>query len=364
MREGFKASPCSPKDKFALWDAGKAVLRGANVFMGRNPEGGPGGFGDGPFSQSDFNDLALAGANYVQISHAGLFSETPPYELDPAAQKNLDSVIKKVEKAGLYAVLAFRSGPGRNENTITDRDGELLESIWTNEREQRAWAEMVAYAAQRYKDNPTIVGIDPMVEPNDYARHGYLEPEVFYARFGGTVEDFNGLAQRVTTAVREVDQTTPLLLEPDGFGRPSWLPYLKVTGDPLTVYTVHDYAPFEYTHQENPLATYPGYFAADDSDEPHVIDKAYLSKGLEPVREFAKRHHVPVAVTEWGAHRIAVNAGGYTLDRIALHDEIGNWAVWTWQPAGFDDPFSTHDPSPSNLALRNGWLANCSRPRS
>ena len=73
------AADC-PGDAFGLWSAG--ILRGANVFQGRNPGGASNGFGDGDFAQSDFADLSAAGANYVQISHAGTYAETPPYALD------------------------------------------------------------------------------------------------------------------------------------------------------------------------------------------------------------------------------------------------------------------------------------------
>src|SRR5689334_19383626 len=116
----LSAADC-PSDKFELWSTG--VLRGANVFQGRNPGGASNGIGDGDFAQSDFDDLAAAGANYVQISHAGLFAETPPYALDPVAEANLDRVVNMASQAGLYAVIAFRSGPGRNENAISNREG-------------------------------------------------------------------------------------------------------------------------------------------------------------------------------------------------------------------------------------------------
>lgn len=359
------AAPCQAHDKFALWSSGKATLRGANVFMGAdpaNPAGGPGVFGDGRFTQTDLDDLARAGANYVQISHAGLWRQTPPYDLDAAAQANLDSVIQMAAKAGLYAVIAFRTGPGRNENAIIGRDRTVLESIWTSELEQAMWAAMLRYTAERYRDDPTVVGYDPMVEPNDSARRGFPDPQTFYAQYGGTLEDFNGLAQRITKAVREVDPTTPILLEPDGFGNVPWLAYLKVTGDPRTVYTVHDYMPFDYTHELRPLATYPGPYDVYGDGQLTLVDKTYLDGYLRPVRTYAQGNGVPVAVTEFGVHWTAPNAAGYLRDRIDLQDRIGNWAVWTWQAASLSEPFNMHDPSPSNAVLRAAWASNCLRP--
>jgi hypothetical protein len=352
-----RAQQCQLATKFDAWPFGGAFLRGANVFMGRNPGGGPGGFGDGAFVQADFDDLARAGANYVQISHAGLFGEQPPYVLDLAAQANLDSVLAMAAQAGLYAVIAFRSGPGRNENAISGRDGDVLETIWTDADAQAAWVAMMRYTANRYRDNAFVVGYDPLVEPNDYAREGYLDPDTFYANYGGTIEDYNMLAASVTAAIREVDPSTPILLEPEGFGGVAWLPYLQVTGDPQTVYTVHDYTPDEYTMEQRAGATYPGVYNINGA--PVLVDRAFLDGYLQTLRDFSINYGVPVAVTEFGAHRTAPSAEGYLQDRMDLQDGIGNWAVWVWQPAGFADSFNMHDPSPANSVLSATWQRNC-----
>ena len=102
------------RDGFLRRDVQRMVNQGRNVFGADVP------FGDGAFSQSDFDDLAGAGANYVHISHAGLFSEDPPYALDTAAQSNLDTVLNMARNAGLFAGIAFRTGPGRNDLSIVD----------------------------------------------------------------------------------------------------------------------------------------------------------------------------------------------------------------------------------------------------
>ena len=38
------------------------------------------------------------GANYVNISHPGLFGEDPPYVLDEAVQDNLDRLLDMIAK--------------------------------------------------------------------------------------------------------------------------------------------------------------------------------------------------------------------------------------------------------------------------
>ena len=139
----------------------------------------------------------------------------PPYALDPVAQENLDRVIDMAGKAGLYAVIAFRSGPGRNENAISNRDGTLLETIWTNQEAHTAWVAMVRYAAERYGSNPNVVGLSVMVEPNSYAHHGFIDPGEFYLLYSGQLEDVNVLHADSIAAIRQVSADLPVLLEPE-----------------------------------------------------------------------------------------------------------------------------------------------------
>jgi aryl-phospho-beta-D-glucosidase BglC (GH1 family) len=340
---------CVAPQEISLWKSG-TVLRGANVYQGHNPNGDV-PFGDGPISQSDFNDLAAAGANYVQISHAGLFAEDPPFGVDQAAVANLDRIVAMARQAGLYAGIAFRSGPGRNDLAIVDpTNPNAKHTIWTSQAAQDAWVQMVRFAAERYRTDPIVVGISVMVEPNAYVRHDFIEPDAFYAQFGGTLEDVNGLFARATTAIRSVDPSTPILLEPEGFGGIDWLPHLKITGDANTVYTVHDYSPYKFTH--NGKGKYPS--GKNNKDTQLQL--------LRRVDEFGRSKGVPVAFTEFGARSFAKSAAKYVRDRIELMEGVGNWFIWVWQPAGFNDPFSVHNPGKVLNVLRAAWAKNCTRP--
>jgi hypothetical protein len=81
--------PAPSGDAMALWDTSTGPhLRGANIWQARvdleldGPDfKGPGPVGP-PLTQDDFDRLSHLGANYVNVSHPGLFTETPPYVLD------------------------------------------------------------------------------------------------------------------------------------------------------------------------------------------------------------------------------------------------------------------------------------------
>ncbi|MCS7011110.1 MAG: glycoside hydrolase family 5 protein, partial [Anaerolineales bacterium] len=232
-------APTSTPDKWSLWTNG-TQLRGANIWQRiRIPDLDYELLGDGhigpPYTQADFDRLAAAGANYVNLSIPGLFTERPPYTLDEGAQANLDALLTMAERAGLFAVIAFRTGPGRSDFTFY-RDGAgvwfdpslLVESVWTEQAAQDAWVEMWRYTAERYRGHPVVVGYDLMVEPNaeDVMLQIYA-PSEFYPRYAGTLYDWNRFYPRLVVAIRAVDSETPILVEPMGWGSIPWLSYLQ-----------------------------------------------------------------------------------------------------------------------------------------
>ena len=345
-------------DKWDLWTGG-THLRGANVYQRRvYPElDGPTFMGPGPvgpsYTQADLDNLAALGANYVNISHPGLYAENPPYELDPAIQTNLDGLLTMIAQADMFAVITFRTGPGRSEfwafwgeDTDRDPDGWFDPSyynnrVWGDQAAQNAWLEMWRYTAQRYKDNPVVVGYDLMCEPNSNEVGSYplgspldvWDPGEFYNQYGGTLYDWNQLYPRITAAIRQVDAKTPILIGGMGYSAVEWLPYLQPTGDSRTVYVVHQYAPTVYTHQVPPLVnTYPGVFDTDWDGVDDQVDKAWLDDLLSTVDTFKTTHGVPVAANEFGLIRWEPGAAAFMDDEMDLFERRGmNHALWLWE---------------------------------
>jgi hypothetical protein len=356
----------SPTDKLALWTQGTR-LRGANIYQRRvYPELDDGSMGSGavgpPYTQEDFDQLAALGANYVNISHPGLFGETPPYALDEDVQDNLDSLLGMIAEADMFAVISFRTGPGRSEFTFFGGDSwfdesYLNESMWQDQAAQDGWVAMWRYTAERYRDNPIVVGYDLMVEPNANGILDVWDPEEFYSTWAGTLNDWNQLHPRITTAIRQVDADTPILIGGMSFSAVGWLPYLQPTGDTRTVYTVHQYEPMQYTHQLPPLElTYPGEFDIDWDGVDDQFNRSWLENLLSTVGAFEATHGVPVAVNEFGLMRWESAADAFMDDQMDLFEGLGmNYALWQWQGAWEqrpeDDEFnSRHGPDPDNHA--------------
>ena len=375
------AQGCSPAvDKISPWRSGD--LRGANNWQGRW-SGSSNPYRDrtvgNPISQADLDDLRRIGANYLQLSVAGLYTEQPPYGLDAEAQHVIDNIVDLASKAGLYVVIAFRSGPGRNEQAVvrsTDITtyGPIIESFWTDSTAQEAWLDMLHYAAVRYGSNPAVIGIEPIVEPNSYARHGFELPQDFYAAYGDTPEDVNQFYARATPAIRTASDV-PILLEGDGFGKVDYLPYLKTTGDSRTIYTAHYYEPTVFTNQDpRRRLPYPGLMPIGATQV--IVDKEFLERTLLPLRTFKNTRGVPVAVTEFGVHRYAPGAAAYLSDALHLFEDIGAaHALWEFvvdaqrplfndfDPEGGTDPSRrTKEENSVQMVIEDNFRKNCVRP--
>ena len=340
------SNPPLPSGKIDLWRDGPH-LRGANIHQRRSYPFADGDLADvspviPPYIQADFDKLAALGANYVNVSHPGLFSETAPFTVDQDIQANLDNLLTMIEQANLYAVISFRTGPGRNEFIFLNEEdpnwlgvSKDIDFVWTDQAAQDGWVAMWRYTAERYRDHPNVVGYDLMVEPNANKLLNIWKPDDFYPDYAGTLYDWNQFYPDISAAIREVDSQTPILIGAMSYSAASWLPALQPTGDPRTVYLVHTYEPFGYTHQNPPLnLTYPGTFDGDGDGQADQINKAWLEETLAPVDLFQAIHNVPVAVNEYGLQRWQPGGAQYLADQMALFEDRGlNHAWWLWGPS-------------------------------
>ncbi len=387
--------PASPGDKWSLWTNG-TQLRGANIYqrlvvveMDGSEFVGSGRVGP-PYTQEDLNNLAALGANYVNISHAGLFTERPPYELDEAVQANLDNLLDMIAQADMFAVISFRTGPGRSEwsvccgNAVGDwlNESYLNDEVWRDREAQDAWVEMWRHTAERYRQNPIVAGYDLMVEPN--ANDVWLDewdPEVFTEAYGGSLYDWNQLHPRISAAIRQVDPNTPILTGGMSYSGIEWLPFIESTSDGRTVYTAHQYEPHVYTHQwwDDIQFGYPGFFDTDWDGVDDRFDRDWLDELFWTVDDFMEEVGAPVAINEYGMMRWVPNAVEFLDDEMALFEQWGiNYAIWVWEVSyppfaeevhHFNfrygvDPQNIQDDLSNDLIkiLRSYWELNTVRP--
>jgi len=378
--------------KWELWKNGPKI-RGANIWQRiRVPTLDENYLGEGyigpPYTLQDFTRLAQLGANYVNLSIPGLFTERPPYRVDENAVAHLDQLLDLVAQADLFAVISFRTGPGRSDFTFY-RDGAgvwypadlLIETVWTDQAAQDAWAEMWRFAAERYRHHPNVVGNTLMVEPNaDEVALDIYEPAEFYPRYANTLYDWNRFYPPLVQAIRQVDPHTPILLSGMGWASVLWLPYLQPISDPRLVFVVDQYAPFVYTHQSpEKKYSYPGQFDLNWDGQPDQFDWTWMAAYLDRLPAYRQQHPMPQAVNEFGVVRWAPQADAFLNDQINYFEtQQMNYAVWVWDSSW--PPWQTwgskgmnylYGPDPNNFSevpndlfdvLRNAWSRNTLRP--
>lgn len=345
----------SATSKWALWSGG-TCLRGVNVWQTINNNSistfyngtlGTGPIGP-PYTQADFNAIAAMGANVVNISGPGIYSETAPYALNTAAQTNLDNLLTMIQNANMFAVITFRSGPGRNEEDIVPQPGlTAINSVWSTQAEQDAWVAMWQYTANRYKNNPVVVGYDLMNEPHPNAQTvtpvPTSIPSEFYPAYANTLFDWNPLAKRISNAIRQVDTTTPILIGGMDWSGAAWLNSLTPNGDSKTVYMVHQYEPqANYTHQPAPYTNTYGTTTSSCGAMPCTFTRADLSTQFAYISSFKFSRNAPVGVNEFGVVRFQPGAAQYLSDEMDIMESKGlNYAIWAWDT--IDPTFSTYD---------------------
>jgi aryl-phospho-beta-D-glucosidase BglC (GH1 family) len=326
----FAAAAAEAPDAWKLWQAG--ALRGANVMQ----------------DQCTVEDLAVLrswGANLAEIPVSNVYAPAPPYAFEPENLQKLDRAVTAAERAHLFIALTCREGPGR-------ADFNRSHEIWKDAPAQEAYAKMWRAIAGHYHSRASIVGYDLMCEPHpdDYANK--------------PLGDWNALAKKITAAIREVDPTTPILVNSIGWAYPQTFEVLEPTADPRTVYTVHFYDPHYYTHQKPAdKVGYPGFRVPGKSEV--VWDKTALEAKLAPVRAFQQKYHVPIFVGEFGCARYAPGVEDWMRDQIDLYEQNGwSWAWWAfreWDVMNIErtgDPAdkANHSNSPL-LKLFKGYLA-------
>ena len=357
------ADPTPNIDKWALWTSGKTLLRGANVFQRTMPNGE----WCSKLSADFFKDLAAAGANYVNLSIPGTYNVKPPLPHDPnapwqslygeigSARTRLDELTDWAKDEGLWIVLSFRSAPGRSEtDVVAEGSAEIVRDLFSPKPEfsaqpREAFADMWRTIARRFKNHANIAAYDLLVEPHRPRE----SPQGEQWSIDPFRETWRNIACETIKAIRAEDRLTPIIVGIDEDSSMLALPNWKPLGcvDPANalrvVYGLHQYEPFEYTHESEPF-------------------DPVFTKLLEM---FAIMDNWQTANPGW---HFAVNEFGVKCDQQSaakfIEKEFGeltkrgcNHAIWLWDdPKGgcYDPKMSLTEKPTFFKAVKNEWAKN------
>lgn len=380
-----RSAAAQPAKAHTLWPTeGPPVLRGAVIAQRRRRLEVDGDtFGGGAavlpsYHRSDFDALAEAGANLVVMSFPELWTVKPPYRRDTAMTDILGEQLDAAKAAGLYSVVALRSGPGRSD-FIFHRDARdtwfpgnlIVESIWTHLDQQAAWGEMCVDVAKLVASRTDIAGLNLMVEPEPNVSGknkkgqplGAWQPNQ-YAADVSRQSDWRRISADIARTVREASPDLPILISPPAFARTDFLSVMGKPPVPGVVWCVHDYEPRDYTHHPRNAA---GIAVFNEGGGLTFADR------LNAVRQ----QGVPIFLGEFGASRWLRDVGAYYGARIAVCEARGiGWAAFRWPTSDSayeksDDMFNLlwgpKEEAGAGAAieiLKAAWVKNTVRPGS
>ena len=365
-----------------LWSmTGPPVLRGAVIAQRRRriavdgPTFGGGGAVLPVYQRSDFAALAEAGANLVVMSFPEFWTVGSPWKRDAQVTDALGRQLDDARAAGLFVVLAMRSGPGRSD-FVFHREAQdtwfparlIDDSVWRNGEAQAALAAMCVDAATLVKSRQEIAGLNIMVEPDPNV--GGLDrdgrplqawtPEDYLARVN-EASDWPRIAGDVARMVRAEAPDLPILISPPAFGRTEFLAVMGAPPVSGVVWCVHDYEPRNVTHLPQNKVGSASFSAVDGEAFTQRIDRVV-------------RGDAPIFLGEFGASRWAGNVDAYYTERIAACETRGmSWAAFRWPT--LDEAYERSDAMfnvrlgdgrggrPALDALRQGWARNSRQPR-
>jgi len=198
---------------------------------------------------------------------------------------------------------------------------------WNDPNNLKIFVQCWQQIAEICKDRDQVIWFNLMNEPTDW---NTVHSQPSYAP---KLPEF---LQAATDAIRKIDKTHPILIEP-GPGMLCWgfrgFPLIKDDYQPV-IYSVHMYQPVEYTHQGvNGVKIHPWPSEFTDRDVLGRWDKKALEKELAPAIEFQKKHNVRIYVGEFSAPRWAPGAAQYLQDCIDIFEKYG----WDWNYHSFEE---------------------------
>jgi len=191
----------------------------------------------------DYAMVAKWGCNLIRLGFGADFFYPEHGNKPDEAWAYYDKFIQKCTEKGIYVILDMHQAPGSQDIDPLNNE------FWFKEDMQNRLVELWRNMAQRYADNPTVLGYDiynEAVAPED--------------------EMYWNLIDRIIEGIRTVDTKHILIIEPNDFGE------LRKIADEKVMYSFHCYEPFIVTHA-----------GADWMADVPMMSEGYAYPGLVPV---------------------------------------------------------------------------------
>lgn len=256
----------------------------------------------------------------------------------------LRTMLDAAEEAGVKIVLTTSTLPGHRWRQAND--GKDDRRLWRNEEFQEQAARFWKDLARRLANHRAVVGLNLLNEPHPERVFGIddardLDWTKWYQGIEGTAADLNRFHAKVAAAIREVDSSTPIIVDSGHYACVPAFAYLKPLADERTLYSFHFYDPYPYTTKEinKGRFKYPGVIEEFEGAGGRVSwDRERIEQVLKPIVDWQARHRISsqrILVGEFGVNRKCDGAADYLRDVIAAWEKNH----WHWAFYAFREEF-------------------------
>jgi len=261
-------------------------------------------------------------------------SAQAPFTIDAAFMTHVDSIIQKLLAKGLVVVLDMHHYRQLDGDKLDA--GELpVADAAVDVRFLMLWEQIAAHFQSR--DHGLVFEL-------------YNEP---HGRLNG--EAWNVLAARALGVVRKTNPGRVVVIGPTSWNNASDLKLLRPPNDSNLIVTVHNYAPFTFTHQGAEWVTPVLPVGVTCCNASQVAE---MTAPLDGARAWSATTHYPVYVGEFGAYSKADEASRIDFNR-KMRDAIESRGM-TWGYWELASGFGVYDPR--TLSFREALLASLLGP--
>lgn len=277
------------------------------------------------------------------IGNVDSFTEIPSSDLEI-----LKTVLDQAQRNNIKVVLTLLSLPGSRWKQNNHGKDDLR--IWKQKNYQNQAASFWKTLAKELKDHHTVVGYNILNEPHPeclFSINDYNKID-FKNSIKNSLSDLNLFYKQIVSAIREIDPSTPIIIDTGLHATPGAISYLMPIEDDNILYSFHMYEPYAYTTRRinNKRFTYPGHVPLEH-DENHFdsISSVYwdfetLERFFKSVLSWQKRFNIPssqILVGEFGCDRTAEGADKYLSHLISIFNTNNwHWAFYSFREDCWD----------------------------
>ena len=254
-------------------------------------------------------DLAASAFATVRLpvrwsNHAALTADAT---LDEDFAKRVDGVVDALLAKGLYVILDLHHYNQLTGTHLHPHEKQVEPDV-VDTRLLNLWRQV----ARRYADRSPRLLFELVNEPN-----GRL-----------TAQAWNALAPQVLAAVRATNPTRVVLIGPVEWNSVFELKNLRLPPDRNLIVSIHDYEPFDFTHQGVDYLARPMPTGKTCCD---ARQRQAIAHAMETARQWSVATGYPLFLGEFGSYEKADLDSRATYTRI-VRDEAERrgipWAVW------------------------------------